>query len=315
MAKKKKKTTSGLAFWAPKKKKTKTKAQVRAAKEATRTRVRVFSAIFGVVLAAAGVCVGFFYLEKYVKKISPVAFKTGQLEFPHDNVPDWFNEELAGLMRETAGGKIFELNENSAEAVGRKLSELEWFDDLKVQTTKDSLRVTAKYRTPVATIKIGSKKYCIAVKEETSGQKMSLVIMQHLNIAKLAIVEITGSTIRSTEDISVQEDVKAAVKLIGGLSAMDRKIKPAPPLLEEIARIDVSNFDGRQPGSKSKPHIIFYIKDGTPIYWGNAIGKTTGKIEAKDEDKLASLYHEYIKDGRNSLTGRNLSFIDLRNPR
>jgi len=301
-----------LAFWAAKKKKKKTKAQVRAAKEANRTRIWVFSAIFGVAFVAAAVCVGFFYLEKYVKRVSPVALRTGQLEFPHDNAPDWFNEELAGLIRETAGGKIFELNEMSAEAVGRKLSELEWFDDLKVQTTKDSLRVTAKYRKPVATMKIGSKKYCIAVKDEPSEP---LVFMQHLNISKLSIVEISGSTLRSTEDISVQEDVKAAVKLIESMSAMDEKIKPAPPLLEEIARIDVGNFDGRKPGSKSKPHIILYIKDGTPIYWGNAIGKTTGKIEATDVDKLSALYHEYVKDGRNSLINRNLSFIDLRNPR
>lgn len=313
MAKKKKKNkTSGLAFWAPKKKKKKTKAQVRAAKEANLTRVRTFSAIFGIVFVAAAVCVGFFYLEKYVKRVSPVALRTGQLEFPHDNVPDWFNEELAGLMRETAGGKIFELNEMSAESVGRELSTLAWLEDLKVQTTKDSLRVTAKYRKPVATIKIGNKKYCIAVKD---GASEPLVIMRHLNISKLPIVEITGSTLRSTEDISVQEDVKAAVKLIESLSAMDKMIKPAPPLLEEIAKIDVGNFDGRKPGSKSDPHIILYIKDGTPIYWGNAIGKTTGKIEATDKKKLSSLYHLYVEDNRNSLINRNLSFIDLRKPR
>jgi hypothetical protein len=69
LAKKKKKKKSGFAFWAPKKKRKKTKAQVRAAKEATFTRIRIFSAILGVVFVLSAVCVGFFYMEKYVVKV------------------------------------------------------------------------------------------------------------------------------------------------------------------------------------------------------------------------------------------------------
>ena len=313
MAKKKK--TSGLAFWAPKKKKKKTKAQIRAAKEANLTRIRIFSAIFGIVLAAAVVCVGFFYLEKYVKRVSPVAQGTGPLEFPHDNVPEWFNEELAGLIRQTAGGKIFELNEMSAQAVGEKLEILAWLEDLQVQTTKDSLRVTAKYRKPVAMIKLRGKKYCIAVADEPEIPKKTLVLMRYLNIPKLPVVEITNSTLSSTADIDVQEDVRAAIKLIGLLSEMDKRIKPAPPLLEEIAKIDVGNYDGRRPNSKSESHINLYVKDGTPIYWGNALEKTTGLIEAKDEDKLSALYHLYIEGDRNTLIDRNFKHIELRIPR
>jgi hypothetical protein len=306
LAKKKKK--SGLGFFGPKKKKKKrTKAQVKAAKEATFSRIRIFSAILGVVLVAAAVCTGFFYMEKYVHKVSPVARNTGPLEFPKDSIPDWFNEELAGLMRETAGNeKIFELNEMAAKTVAEKLSTLSWFYDLRVQTTKDSLRVTAKYRKPVASIKLGSRKYCL---------DKNLVAMRHLNIANLPIVEITGSSLVRMEDVALQEDVASAVELIELLSFMDEEIKPAPPLLKEIVRIDVSNFDGRGSRSRSESHIILFVKDGTPIYWGNELRKTAGKIEATDKEKLASLYHSFTDNGKNTLLGKKLKFIDLRRPR
>ncbi|MBW8017896.1 MAG: hypothetical protein FVQ82_17130 [Planctomycetes bacterium] len=306
MAKKKKKTSLGLFGPKKKKKKKKTKAQAKAGKEATVKRIRIFSVIFVVVFAAAAVCGGFFYLEKYAKRVSPVALRTGQLVFPHDNVPEWFNEELAGLMRDTAGGREFELNEKSAKTVGEKLSTLAWLDGLKVQTTKDSLRVTAKYRKPIAMIKLGDEKYCI---------DNNLVAMRYLKILKLPIVEITGSTLDNIVDIYVQEDIEAAVKLIRALSLMDKEIKPKPPLLEDIARIDVSNFDGRNDRSKSKSHINLYIKDGKHIFWGNALGKTTGKIEATDEEKLSSLYDLYVRNGKNSLLDRDFTWIDLRNPR
>jgi hypothetical protein len=305
LAKKKKK--SNLGFFGPKKKKKKrTKAEIRAAKEATFTRIRIFSGIIAVVLVAAAVCSAFFYMEKYVHKVAPIARPTGPLEFPKDNIPDWFNEELANLMRDTAGGKIFNLDESAAKTVAEKLSTLAWLEQLKVQTTKDSLRVTSKYRKPIAMIKLGSKKYCI---------DKELTAMRHLNISKLPIVEITGSTLSSIEDINVQEDVGAAAELIELLSFMDEEIKPAPPLLNDIARIDVDNFGGRAIRSKSKPHIVLYEKkDLTPIYWGNALRKTTGEIEATDKEKLSSLYHSYMQGGKNTLFDKNLKFIDLRSP-
>ena len=79
MAKKKKKSDLGPFGPKTKKKKKKTKAQVKAGKEATVKRIRIFSVIFVVVFVAAAVCVGFFYLEKYVKRVSPVAVRTGPL--------------------------------------------------------------------------------------------------------------------------------------------------------------------------------------------------------------------------------------------
>lgn len=327
MAKKKKKT-SGLAFWAPKKKKKKTKAQIRAAKEANLNRIRIFLVTFAAALVSAAVCVGFFYLEKYVKRVSPVAQREGPLVFPHDNIPEWFNEELAGLLRETAGGSVFDLNEDSAKAVGERLITLKWIEDLKVQTTKDSLRVTAKYRKPIASITLGGKEFCLAFNEADK----KLAAMPYLNISKLPIVKITGSTLDRIEDLNVQEDIDTAVKLIILMSTMDEEIHNSieeenkkrtlegieeklefiPPLLNDIAKIDVDNYDGRKNRSKSESHINIHTKDGKMIYWGNALGKTTGNFEATDEEKLSKLYDFFTRDKKNTLLNRNINYIDLR---
>ena len=87
------------------------------------------------------------------------------------------------------------------------------------------------------------------------------------------------------------------------------------PLLFEIASIDMTNFYGRKYSDQSKPHIILYAKDGTPILWGSEPGKTLGQIEATDQDKIASLYEFY--DDKKTLRGISKSLfktIDLRNP-
>lgn len=279
---------------------------MRAAKEVTFKRIRIFSVALITAIVALAIGAGFFYMEKYVDKVSPIARSTGPLEFPEDDLPDWFNEELASLIQTTAGGKIFDLNESSAKTVAEKLSQLKWFEQLKVQTTKDSLRVSAKYRKPVASIKVGSRKYCI---------DRELAAMRYLNIANLPIVEITNSTLRSIENVNVQEDVKEAVKLIKLLSFMDKGIEPVPPLLKEIAKIDVGNFNGRASRSRSQSHITLYARDATPIHWGNELEKTTGEIEATDKEKLSSLYRTYMDGGKNTLLDRGVKYIDLRNPR
>lgn len=299
---------------AKKKKKKKTKAQIREAKAATLSQVRIFSAILGTIVIAAAICTGFFYMERSVLKASPIARNTGPLEFAKGSTPEWFNEELASLMRETAGGKVFNLDKSAAKTVEGKLETLSWYSGLRVQTTNDSLRVTANYRKPIAWLKFGGKKYCI------DG---NLNAMRHLSIPSLPIVEIRGSTLRSIEYVGLQDDIDAAIKLIKLLAVMDKTLNEgisdesqhAPPLLNEIDRIDVDNFDGRRVPSKSNPHIIIYAKDGTPIYWGNELERTTGQLEATDRGKLAALYRFYTEGRRNTLLDRNVISVDIRKPR
>ena len=91
---------------------------------------------------------------------------------------------------------------------------------------------------------------------------------------------------------------------------MDKSITPDKPLLSEIDRIDVSNFNGRQDGRK--PHIVLYAKDNTEIMWGAAVGKWQQHLESTDEQKLAKLYGYYKDFG--TLSGR-AKYINLRDPK
>jgi len=44
------------------------------------------------------------------------------------------------------------------------------------------------------------------------------------------------------------------------MNRMDKSFTPDKPLLFEIDRIDVRNFNGRR--DKGEPHIVLYTKDG-----------------------------------------------------
>ena len=79
--------------------------------------------------------------------------------------------------------------------------------------------------------------------------------------------------------------------------------------MQEIASIDVANFDGRK--NKREPHIVLYTKDNTQIIWGAEIGDWQRHLESPDDDKLAKLYTYYQQYG--TLSG--VKYINLRDPR
>jgi len=91
---------------------------------------------------------------------------------------------------------------------------------------------------------------------------------------------------------------------------MDRALVPDKPLLYEIDRINVSNFNGRQ--NKHRPHIVLYSRDNTEIMWGAEVGQWQRHLESTDEQKLAKLYSYYKEFG--TLSG-GVKYINLRDPR
>jgi len=297
LAKRKKKSKFG--FWSKKKKKKPTKAQAKAAREAAQARIRILAAVVAISAVLAGVGFGFFYLDKYVLSSSPVAKQQVALD---PNMPEWVSGELASLIRLTAGDEKFDFDKQAASRAAKNLMEFEWLKNVKVTLTKDALKMTADYRKPIAMLKLGKKKYYL---------DKELTPLRHIPVPKLAIVEITGFSLRNLSDVRLQEDIIAATDIIKLLAAMDEVSKLEKPLLFEIASVDVSNFYGRKYSDQSKPNIILYAKDSTPILWGSEPGKTVGQIEATDQQKIASLYEIYEEKG--TLLGR-FKIIDLQNP-
>ena len=241
--------------------------------------------------------VAFVFAERYVESLHEVS--SGKLVF---DAPAWVNQALLARAYQAVGGEYFKLEEGVAEAVAGELAKLSWLDRIEVSVAAETIRVKAHWRRPLALVKSGRVAFCV---------DRDLIA---LDVVDLSIPIVTISGVRfnrkpaSGSDVH-KEDLAAAVELIDVLNSMDRREVPDKPLLAEIDRLDIENFQGRK--SSKKPHIILYVKDGTPIYWGAELHEWGKYLESSDKTKLGNLYAYYKYDYGSSLVGR-AKIIDLR---
>lgn len=280
----------------------------RAGRRATWVGPNLAGIMKGLVVAGVlcGIVAGLVLMEKYVTRTVPALEDTVELELA--GVPAWVNEELKNKVYATAqaSGKPLRLDEDTALSVQRNLAQqVAWLDDIRVQTTLNCLRIEGQWRRPVALIQSGPAKFYIDAEK---------VVLDFVPIADLPIVEIQGlSTSAEPPRLGQrwrQDDLAAAITILNQLDRMDRSLALDKPLLDEIDRIDVSNFDGRK--NDSRPHIVLYAKDDTEITWGAEVGKWIQYLESTDEEKLAKLYSYYKEYG--TLSG-GAKYINLRDPR
>jgi len=261
----------------------------------------------GLVVAGVlcGIVVGLVLLERYVTQIVPALEDGVELELA--GVPAWVNEELKNKVYAAAQGRdSLRLDEDTALSVQRNLAQqVVWLDNVRVQTTHNCLRIEGRWRRPVAWVQSGPAKFYIDAEQ---------VVLDFVPIADLPIVEIQGlSTTAEPPRLGQrwrQDDLAAAITILNQLDRMDRSLALDKSLLDEIDRIDVSNFDGRK--NDSRPHIVLYTEDDTEITWGAEVGKWTQYLESTDEEKLAKLYSYYKEYG--TLSG-GAKYINLRDPR
>ncbi len=268
---------------------------------------RVFLKVLAVIFVFAAIVVGFVYLDKYVKKVSPVLGSTIDIELAEP--PPWIDESLRKKIIASATGSWrgddIRLEEDTPRLIQNNLErDVAWLQKIKVRTTHNKIVIEADYRKPVALVKLGARKFYVDAE---------LVVLDFVPITQLPIVNIRGlATITKMPlpgEVLQLEDLAAALAILTRLNQMDKLVAPDKPLLFEIDSIDVSNFKGRQ--SNRYAHIILYAKDNTEIIWGAEIDAWSQHLEAKDEEKLAKLYNYYKEFG--SLTG-GAKYIDLRTP-
>jgi hypothetical protein len=254
------------------------------------------------ILSVTGLCL--FFLDRYVKKVVPVAETKGLVELA--NPPDWVSLELKRRIINTAcaGREGFRLNSDAARAVAKNLVSLAWLEGYQVQTTHEAIRIEAEYRRPMALIKNDTRKFYVDEK---------LVVLDYMPMPKLPIVLVKG-----VESLTVppagrpwqRDDLKAAVSLLSLLHKMDAMVASGEPLLSQIRAVDVSNFQGRR--EPREPHILLYAMDDTQIIWGAEPGSSQQYMEAREDEKLAMLYSFYEENG--TLANR-VKYIELRYPR
>ncbi|MHC4205599.1 MAG: cell division protein FtsQ/DivIB [Planctomycetota bacterium] len=259
-----------------------------------------------VVCVLCGIVIGLISLEKYVKETIPAQQDSGELVLA--DVPLWVSGQLKEKVRAiaTAKGSNLGLDDETVLSVQRNMEELiPWLDEVKVKAAHNILRVEARWRKPIALIKSGLIKFYVDAEQ---------VVLDYMEMPELPIVEIKGvppvTKIPPLGEVWRRDDLAAAVLIINRLDQMDRSLTPDKPLLYEIDRIDVSNFNGRQ--NNRLAHIILYSNDDSQIIWGAEFGQWQRHLESTDQEKLAKLYSYYKDYG--TLSG-GARYINLRDPR
>ncbi|HUT30061.1 MAG TPA: hypothetical protein VMX13_09740 [Sedimentisphaerales bacterium] len=258
-----------------------------------------------VICVFAGLGAGFAFLDRYVKNSVPQTRKIGTLELL--GVPAWVNEQLEQKIYAAAraDGEDLRLDEDGARSIQNNIAaRVAWLDHVRVQTTAESFRITARWRKPLAMVRSGSRKFYV---------DEDLVVLDYVPVAELAIVAVDGITAESkipaVGQVWHEDDLAAAVGILARLHRMDKLVTADKPLLYEIESIDVSNFNGLQ--NSRAPHIVLYARDNTQIIWGAKIGTWQRYLEATDEEKLAKLY-AYYREYNTLLNG--VKYINLRDP-
>lgn len=250
---------------------------------------------------------GFISLDKYVKNNVPVWEKASPLKLI--DPPPWVNETLQTkiLAAATPRGDLIP-NEEAARLVQKNLAQTTaWLDEVTVQSTHDSIQITARWRKPLALVRSSLNKFYV---------DSDMVVLDFVPLPNLHIVRVEGlPLIIKTPPAGIvwqRDDLAAAVAILAHLQKMDKIVTPAKPLLYDIASIDMSNFEGRE--NSRFPHIVLYTNDNTEIIWGAEFGEWQKYLESKDEQKLAKLYQYYKKHG--SLLGgvTGVKYINLCDP-
>lgn len=255
--------------------------------------------VFGVSVVLVGIAVSFIYLERYVKASPKVPHVIARLKI---DKPLWASGELLAKIKDAASrNEDFTIDDNLAATVMRNLSTVAWLQHVQVRIAGDAIVVSADWRKPVAMYQGANRQVYVA---------SDLTVIEYVPLKALPIVELTGvgsDEAPAAGKVWDKPDVTAAVDVLNLLDKMDQ-LATQKPLMNQIASINVVNFNGRK--SATEPHIVLVTKEGKNINWGAAVGTSQRYLEASDQEKLASLYDFYKLNG----TAQNTICIELRYP-
>ena len=260
--------------------------------------------VLAVVCFLGGTALGLLFLEEYVRP------PEGTFYLELAGVPAWVDAQLKKKVRdvaESSGGDV-RFDDDAALSVRRSIEkQIAWLDDVKVRAKQDGLRVEGRWRKPLALIRTD-----LVEPRYVDSQQ---VVLDYVPLPGLPIVEVVG--LANTIDMPhpgkvwLCDDLAAATTILGRMNQMDKSFTPDKPLLFEIDRIDVRNFNGRR--DEGEPHIVLYTKDNIQIIWGAEWGKWQQYLESTDQEKLAKLWGHYRQHGTLS-DGVKYIYINLRDP-
>ncbi|MBN2132612.1 MAG: hypothetical protein JW741_24135, partial [Sedimentisphaerales bacterium] len=125
------------------------------------------------------------------------------------------------------------------------------------------------------------------------------------------LVRLRGERVRRLEPGGTIESpaMLAGLAVLAEIRAVDERLPADEQLWQEIAVMDVSNFQGRIDDAQS--HLVMYTASNTEIRWGAALGESEAYLEAPETAKLRRLYRNHAK----YKTLEVYEYVDLRNRR
>ena len=268
--------------------------------------LRAILRVLAIVCLLSGAALGLLFLEEYVKDTAGTSEDTFYLELA--GVPAWVDARLRNKVQEIAkgGGVNVRSDDDAALVVRRNIEKhIAWLDDVTVRIKQDVLRVEGRWRKPVALIRTD-----LVEQRYVDSQQ---VVLDYVPLPGLPIVEVVG--LAKTIDMPepgrawLCDELAAATKILDRMNQMDKNFASDKPLLFEIDRIDMRNFNGRR--DEGEPHIVLYTKDNVQIIWGAEWGKWQQHLESTDQEKLAKLWGYYRQHGTLAV---GVKYINLRDP-
>ena len=261
---------------------------------------------FVAVCAIGAIVLGIIHWDRFIKQNASASDEFVTLKI-RPGVPPWVTDQLKEKLTAAAiaDGRGLTLDDAAAKRVQQNIQNLfVWLKDARVRTMHDHLLVEGTWRMPLVRVEMGLDRFYV---------DRELVVLDLVDMPHLPIIAVRGLSAIPAEPLPgrpwQRDDLAAAVALVELLKQSDREKTPENPLLDEIASVDVSNYNGRE--NSRAPHIVLYTTGDTEVIWGAELGKWQRHLEATDAEKLAKLYAYYKEYG--SLSG-DVKYINLRDP-
>ncbi|MBN1846470.1 MAG: hypothetical protein JW810_12345 [Sedimentisphaerales bacterium] len=239
-------------------------------------------------LLVAATAAGFGYLERYVRQVTrdrAVALKV-ELQDP----PKWAGQELISQICLATGiRRNDDLTDKSlVQRWQKNLLGNPWVKDIRLLRKRYDglLQIDCELRQPIASIREGSALYYVDAEGVVlpsvplEGSAGHLVRLQGADFADLR----PGSVIQ-------EPAVQAGIDVLAQIRRTDEKLTWQDRIWQELAVMDVSNYEGRL--SQVDSHLVMYTTNHTEIRWGAALGRSRPYYEAPMAVKLENLYRSY----------------------
>jgi hypothetical protein len=255
-------------------------------------RRRMTLHVLGVVLFAGVLAGGFYFLKRYVGR--EVAFESTPPKVVLSNRPAWMSDFLAGqitkAIRPQGGHSALDrrMLQDVVEMLGQDEHIAPWIR--KVNQVRlvfgrqpgDTLEVNCEYRVPIALVQSKDSYFLVdeqgvLLPEHYTDKQVERIIFGQDGLVNIRVVQ--GVRSERPERAGMPW---AGADLAAGLDLV--KLLHGLAYAQDVTRIDVSNFKGRQDPQAAQ--LVLITRYNTQLRWGRPINAKDFFVEVSPVEKL-----------------------------